>query len=1171
MALERKSFKDSIKFKKLKFNDEYFSLKGEYINTSDGINFFAYKALTDVNDVKTNNFSNIFLTKKQKNSDILDVQQVDGGNLLDIVTTLSFFSNDANNELNPGIWLAIDKSYNTYDVNTVTSSFRLVEGAPDNHTNYLFRLHCIDETHCTISHTFGDNTYYLAYEDGFKCVTKDLSNSTEFIYHIDGQYLKLYFQVGSSLYAVRCVESENGLILALGEDKEDDENSIIYINSEEELIGYFIDGSWARYDRRNAIDAIKSANTASSLATQFMIHHEYSDDDDNVNLVPLKNNLTYQGSLTNGCNLMVSSNSKLLGTPAVDFRNYTNISSGCNQEHGSENITLTFTFTDQTLHLKEGDKCFFTIPATAPGDLYSSLYPYEQLNINDSAFARNGAFGSDAPFFADKFMKKLNEYSPVNSCTYLCTWLYQPNDSSAPVWVDRYYYPDQMSRKEALNKNFNGKKVFNLSFENILDRYYLNENIEEIENLTPYQISQLRLFKETLQKQGFIDKKSDLNLQGGSSYQYSRISKDTVEEVWENISKDRVEYVKDEHGNSVPFHNAFVFDNKSWRKIPAESLNKCSAISFNTNLYINPRKKIGIQLFGCDYKHGFNIQNRKDLCPFTYYADKKSVYIFNNAFGIANQFNLYEKYGVEVKYLVVGSPFDDLYVFSDNSLFIFDYDLRLKTRIEISTIIKNGELEDKVTPQEISAIYLIQSERNLFAIINNEQILKIIFRPDSTREEELCKNGPSCRFLSRDEYLTNYNMVSNPDMPQTTKTIKTIFVFGGQVYAFNYDTIKMSHDGDTLYGIIEEKNTATTSWYYIYRQSLSRIYTTATASKYAEFNSDTSIDNLAFGSDGRLALIRGFNKFSDNRCLEIYDRSKTKVYNYPLRDFEKILSLDFYRYIDKNLQEHEVFVALGIADGYLNAIEYQIDGERVETHRIDLQYDGIPSFKNIIDSNSFITRLDENKIYFNLFLDDNVSCISHEWDLTEAQEGWYNVNVELDMDEAKYAIKINDNLVGSYDKSTHKKFIPHVHSNTTIFDGTYYFGSVGKRYGTTLNEILNGDQTVDPYASKNSKCENTTLYTKVLDYHEYQASRLHFSKINPLTLTIPCGVRNGIDEIVRYFKYNKPSSYSNRVKINISGVEDIKTDTEMNRLRSNILTALADSDCLTTINEIEFI
>ena len=111
----------------------------------------------------------------------------------------------------------------------------------------------------------------------------------------------------------------------------------------------------------------------------------------------------------------------------------------------------------------------------------------------------------------------------------------------------------------------------------------------------------------------------------------------------------------------------------------------------------------------------------------------------------------------------------------------------------------------------------------------------------------------------------------------------------------------------------------------------------------------------------------------------------------------------------------------------------------------------------------------------------------------------------------------------------------------------------------------------EPYAITNIKCENTTLYKKTLNYHEYQANRLHFSKINDLALTIPCGIRNGIEEIIRYFKYNKPASISNSIKINISGVDGIKNESELNRLKSNIFMALSDNDCLTTINEIEFI
>lgn len=1171
MALERKSFKDSIKFKKLKFNDEYFSLKGEYISTSDGINFFAYDALTDVNDVKTNNYSNIILTKKQKNSDILEVNKAEKHELLDVVTTLSFFSNESDNVLNPGIWLAADKSYYTYDINTSASSFRLTEGIPDNHVNYLFRLECISETLCTISHSFGENRYYLAYDEGFKCISDGTKDFTKFIYHISGERLKLYFKLDGKLFSIRCIKGSKGYSLALGDKDIDDSSTILYMNNTLEEFTHNIDAGWGTYNRNNAISAIEAQRSSVSEESQFIIHHQYSDDEDMVNMIPLKNNLTYQGTVTNGSNLTVSSNNKLIGTPVVDYRNYTNINSGCNQELGTENITLTFAFTDQILHLKEGERCYFTIPDIDEISGFPALYPYEKLNINDSAFVRNGAFGSDVPFFADTFSKLMNEKSQLNTYNYLCTWLYQPDNTSIPVWLDRYYYPDLINKAEALGKPLNEKNFFKLSFENILDKYYLKENLEEDSDLTPYQVSELKKFKETLQNRGYIDKKSDLYLQGGTKYCYNRVSANAVEDIFSKLANDAVVKVKDQAGNFINLDTNFAFDGKHWRQFPVESIKGTNTLNFNTNLYINPNKKMGIQLFGCDYKYGFNIQNRKDLCPFTYYADKASIYLLNNSFEIVNQFNLHEKYKVEIKYAVIGAPFDDVYVLSDKSLFIFDYDLRLKNRIEISTILQNGNLSDTISSDDISASHVIQYERNLFAVIGNASILKIIFRPETKEEEKLCKNGPTCRILSKDEYIANFNMVVNPSLPQTAQIIKSIYIDNGKIYAFNYDLIKLSSDGDTLYGLLEDKKPAEEPWYYIFHQTLSRLYTTASASKYAEFTSDKSIDNLAFGSNGTFALIRGFNSVSENCELEVYDKSKTKIYSYSLNDFDKIISFDFYRYIDNEHKEHEVFVALGVINGFLGAIEYQIKEEKVQLHRINLKYDGISSFRNIIDSNSFITKLNENKIYFNLFLDDDVSVITHVWDLKDAQEGWYNINVEIDMNEASFEIKVNDGIIGKYDSVSHQTFRPHAHTNASIFDYNYYFGILGKRYGTTLGEILRVPTAIEPYSIVNTKCENTTLYKKVLEYHEYQANRLHFAKINNLILTIPCGIRNGIEEIVRYFKYNKPASFSNSVKINISGVNGIKNESELNRLKSNIIAALGDNDCLTTINEIEFI
>jgi hypothetical protein len=176
------------------------------------------------------------------------------------------------------------------------------------------------------------------------------------------------------------------------------------------------------------------------------------------------------------------------------------------------------------------------------------------------------------------------------------------------------------------------------------------------------------------------------------------------------------------------------------------------------------------------------------------------------------------------------------------------------------------------------------------------------------------------------------------------------------------------------------------------------------------------------------------------------------------------------------------------------------------------------------------------------------------------------------MDEATYNIKVNEITIGDYNSNNVPNFKKHSYSNVSFLDGTYYIGTLPKQYGTTLNEILLGDARFDPYAWKNSKIRNTTVYNKTLEYYEQQANTLHFDKINPLTLTIPCGIRNGVEEIVRYFKFNKPNSFTNKVKINIAGLsKDIKMQSQLEALKSEIITSLSNNDCLLKIKEIEFI
>lgn len=1173
MAQIVKSF-DDIQNNELNFTDGFFKLKGVYSENA-GFRYNAYEVLKDVADVKTNNYSNLILSKKRKNSEILEVTHPQPLNRsVDIITTIGFFNADVDS----GAWLCFDKTYDTWDMDVSSSVLKITKGQPKYHENYLFRLKCDEATNtCTISHNFGNTTYYLEYNEGFKYTSNAKSKKIKFYYHIDGDIIRLFTILNYNVYKVTCQEEdgEYSLVLKRYRNENDDSmNDNIFINNGYTKFDYFIDASWVKYDRKDNVNIINNEYSKFDLDSQYLVHHEYTVDD-SINLLPLKNNLTYRGSAVNGQNLTRSDDLHYIKSPLVDFRNYTSIHSGINQEYGNDNIVLTFTFTDQDITINEGEEYTFDIPLQKEGEMHP-LYPYTSLNINDTNFVRNGAFASDTPFLADKFKKFQNENTKYNNATYLCTWLYQPNSDSTPVWLDRYYYPDIAYKEKVLKKNID---VFSPSFNNIIDDTYSTEEAKKYDALIQEDLAN---FRKELQLNTFVDKKSDLTLEAGTEYAYKRVGKKEVEEIYNDLSANRIEVCKDQNKNLVNLNALLNFNKENWRSIDGEKFNNTSAISFNTNLYINPRKKMGLQIFGSDYTNGFNIQNRKDLAPFHYYATEKQVYIMNNQYVPRQSINIYSKYGVTIKRVVIGEPFSDIYILTDNSFIIAEYDLKLKAQILYKDI---AGLEDIVKGKNESEIdrlfeYLpLIHNGNIFVPINtsyNSFILKVIFNP-GVGEVAL-----SARKLNSDEFVNNFNNIYDEALIEMEPKIKSLYVDAeGKLYAFNYDVLKMTFDGDTVYGLYNSEKRTGDKWYYIFNQSIGKLFTSSAASKYAEFSSDVSIDNIALNPKGEMALIRGFKKNAttgaieeDDKSLEIYDMSKTKIYNYPLTNFDKIYSLDYYTYIDSTFTEQMVFVAVGSLFDKIAAIEYRSDSQSVKLHYTQLDAaECLPSLIMCTDGNALINRYKENKLYFNLFLPNGIlnTKLEIDWDISNSQAGWYNINVDIDTDNAIFRVKINDILLKEITSLSDKRFTRHGHTHDSIFDSTYYFGCVGKDHGTRLHEILS-DSQYDCYALQNTKVENTTLYNKALTYGEYQANRLYYEKINPINITIPCGIRNSVDEIIRYFRYRNPGFVSNNLKINISGLDEIKLESEATALKNEIIAAIKENaDCLTTIKEIEFI
>lgn len=1280
MAINRCTFSNDLKAKDLCYSDEFFKLRSEKVIPSDSFTFDSYEAFKNINDFKTNNYSNLFLINKQKNSNWLESKVKESDYLNGLATTISWFSGDNDNVMERGSWLYFGKNYEMFDINVTKVEALLTYGRPDeDYSNYIFYLEFIDENLCRISHTFGDLIFYLSVGDDkvVRFLKNPQNDEEKFTYTIDGNIIKLFKKVEHVKYnevgdiikkyhgfytlGVERTDDRTVATLKLYDENTSDANLFAYVNENSLNFDFYVDSSWTSYDRSQYISSINRERSAFELTSQSLIHHQYNKED-GFNFIPLKNTYTYRGNNIRGANLVMSD----YNYPDVDFRTYDALHTGFNQEKGSDTITLSFTFNDQEYEVMDGDDLYFTITekSSETTNGLEPLWPFKYININDTKFVKNGAFGSNVPYFADKVKKYQGSKSLVydsegnrstpNNGVYLCSWLYRKDNESQPIWLDRYYYPDLIDRQKALK----GISSFDHSFENILDKNYISDSY----------------LKEKIYKNTYIDKVSDLVIEPSNTYIYHRLSSEMVKEVLENIKPNLITSVKNQGGKDVDLWDIFGFDNENYRKIDYKAWQNTNQINFNTDIYLNKNKRMGIQLFGSDYTSGFNIQNRKDLVPYHYYASEECVFLMNNKFEVVHKFNLYEKYQDRIQKLILGDTFDDVIVITGVWLYILSYDLRLKTRIDLTAQdeekfaiknleqlkgIRNGkeirlvnypygdtkkELKrkfkylpydtiEKERPQtefkkEVSRPRLITkmkvsvttdsgtmlyasnmskllSEANGIFYKNNiyvpmdMKVLKVIFCPDCDKDFEVFPESDrdeypaACRFLTSDEFYLNFtpsdstgaggeNISLESGFIMVENKIKNIFIDeDGKLFCCNFDKMAISPDGDTIYGLYgQDVYTATGQWFWLFNQSMSKIQADVSSSKYAEFASPNSIDAIKFNEKGEMCLIRNFNNLVDNdnednyKRMDIYDKTKKRIYTFDLSSYDEIISLDAFNIINDAHQEETVFSALMKSGGSIFKVQYRSNDKSMDTNLLlDLPTNVAPNFYETNNSNVLLRYKDYNALYFNLHVPsrytfDHIATI--KWNLQDIQEGWYNINVAIDLDEAKFEVRINDIIYETISEETHSWFLPHVSSNGTVFNSTYYIGCLGKKYGTTLNGILKNG-IYDPYVCKNSKLQNMQLYNRKLEYYEYQAMRLRDKRINPVILTLPCGNRNGIDEIVRYFKYNSAGAISNKVKINITGT-GLETEGEFELVKKEIMAELEkNKDCLVEVKEIEFI
>lgn len=437
--------------------------------------------LSASNDFAVKNYTNFYLTKKFRVSDIL---KTDNQKTLTakITTTIKFGSNCL-------YFSSVNSDYG--------------KALFDANNEHYLTIEFFENNRCRIYYTDGVLKYYMYYDSSGQILfikSKYLSFDDSTINPQDFTYV--FSENGNRFFLFK--NAQNGNFFITNQNsvavpvRIHDIGLLSYITKEFTLgRNIFVDPSqqldscFVTYDTDNNINVSKSDF---NLTNNFLLSRPYSPTKSDTDIIVLKNQLLQE-------DVFSSANSMLSGaiTLAVnDMRDYTTIFNDIRQET-SIDLELNYVFYNKTYKISPGLNTF-----TSP----SSMYPFSKLNINDTKFVSSGAFSNLTPLHADKVYCLSNTSQNRASGQYLlCTWLSGSPFSENKVWMDRYYYPDLIEKEEAIAS----APSLGGTYDN-----YLESVIQANQGL-----------KDGIVKKKFFDKISDFVFEPGKDYTYERITNQT--------------------------------------------------------------------------------------------------------------------------------------------------------------------------------------------------------------------------------------------------------------------------------------------------------------------------------------------------------------------------------------------------------------------------------------------------------------------------------------------------------------------------------------------------------------------------------------------------------------------------------------------------------------------
>lgn len=920
-------------------------------------------------------------------------------------------------------------------------------------------------------------------------------------------------------------------LTALKVDKiEVDTSNTIYIDLNFEIINQVQNNDFIAY-RTGALNTL-SINSDRSLFDQngqYLFHTEYNEFDINSNQIKfnfftLDTNRSEYGFIKRGTNMIAADDT----IPTFNYRTYNTLDTGVDQESGNDKLSLTYTFYDKDIAIKNGTTTIFTAPP--------SIYPFEKLNINDSTFIKNGALSGPAPILSDRVYIKRTQTEQYENGRFLCTWLSASNFEEPGIWVDRYYYPDVISKRDALFGDVSFSPSFNDSVD-VLDR-----------------IRNSSSGRQRVRDRKFFDKISDAAITPNIIIKYDRLGNQDMEDIIQSsspivsgfdscttskplrITQDDRFLGITENLCKVNTTNNLSLDGTFYSRVSAyKQINSNKAFTISFDAYIDPSRQYGYELLGNNTDMGFGVFQDLTVTPFLHVAIDDTLYIYNTD-GIPLNDVTFDRRIREVFKL---SALQDYVVVCEDG-YVYQVDAK-GNKVELVIL---SELEEEYVSS-------FMEENYIYFLFENNVVKKLkIQNALNSNTKEQFDEAANMFKVTTEEDIKTFEAYSN----------EVDVIFNEGILRYNNNTYLYPGCGkiqawetDDIVFYVVRSGSDSNSKYSVIKHNLKRQpvlfhqISTPITDLAIQFNEDRE-NIIAIATNNKIIKYTTTGGFIESNNYDTYSTeagTSDSDVEYPLSG-GKILALDYINeYQTGGVQSGDFVIALRDAEGRLRlSPEAEITPESLKDP--------------INDSNGFIfTRItnfnrlnriyDSDKLNFRLTLKNSLNHRDTttqiiNYDQARVDAGIHTFTFSFDSIQGNITLYVDGLL---YENRT---LPPGKYDLHDVFGGEILIGSTG-----FVNDIDLSTYLKQPgyYYINNLNIGNFYIYNNAASKTLITALALRNRKIDELVLSIPHGQRNNKATIERFYKFGYNNS-SNKVDIVVSNF-DIDDESVLSQIRLNIL------------------